>query len=227
MPPSLEAEAVRVFRRYVLEVVEALELCPYAARARLEGQSQEAVIEAKAPRDEDLLAVIDELTARADTQVAFVLLPRLQTPAPAFERRVERLRKAHANARGQTVMAIEAFHPQAELVVSDAARLVPFIRRTPDPTLQLTRLSALCQVRRGRPQGTQFLDLANLDLHADMPPPPAPLHEQIAEKNLVSVVGFGPARVKARLDAILEDRNASYRALDASVTAWPIPEPRV
>src|SRR5262249_32562635 len=43
VPAALSEEAVRVYRRYQIEIVEALNLCPWAERARLEGRVREVV----------------------------------------------------------------------------------------------------------------------------------------------------------------------------------------
>ena len=73
----------------------------------------------------------------------------------------------------------------------DPARLVPFIRRTPDPTLQLVRASLIDALARdGR------------DVSAD-----------IARDNHHTVATRGPAALDALLADIRRDRDAAYARL--------------
>src|SRR5690606_14612975 len=113
---------------------------------------------------------------------------------------------------------LEGFHPHAEADTTNADRLTPFVRRSPDPLVQLTRLSVLEHVRRGTPQGTAFFDPSTMDLHAILAEDEKrPLHDRIAARNLETVLRVGPAEVARRMDAILLDRDASYAAIDPSV----------
>lgn len=211
----LAAEAVRVYRRYAMEIVEGLVFCPYALRAREDERTREVVITSAEPSDAEVLAAVDRLSDEPNVELALILLPRMQIGREDLGRWVECLRKAHAAARGGTVMAIEGFHPHAEADLSTAERLTPFVRRTPDPTLQLTRLDALERVRRGTPSGTAFMDPSSLDLEALMARElKAPLHKQIARKNHETVTKLGVEEVERRIDAILADRDEAYRAID-------------
>jgi hypothetical protein len=222
----LAAEAVRLYRRYAVEIVEGLDFCPYAARARTEGRTLELVVGAATPSDAEVLEAIEQVAERPEIDIGLVLFPRMDIAPARFGPWVETLRKAHVRGRGGcatgrgdgAVLAIEGFHPRAEADVSRAERLTPFVRRTPDPTLQLTRLSALERVRRGTAQGTAFIDLADLDIAALLAStPPRPLHERIADANLATVLGLGVDEVRRRIDDIARDRDASYRAIDAAI----------
>ncbi|MGF1469352.1 MAG: hypothetical protein ACFCGT_24805 [Sandaracinaceae bacterium] len=218
----LVEEARRVYRRYQLEVVEALGLCPYAAPARADERTSERVLTAARPSDPEVLDVIDELAADEGIDVAVVLFPRMEIDPATLARRVEVLRKAHAARRGgTTAMALEAFHPAAEADVSAPERLTPFLRRTPDPTIQATRLATLERVRRAAPHGTAFVDVSAVDLAALLEEEESPsVTDRIATANLRAVQGRGLAEVAALFDAILEDRDRSYAALDLEV---PVP----
>jgi hypothetical protein len=132
---------------------------------------------------------------------------------------VEVMRKAHAATRdGAAVIAIEGFHPEAAADTASPERLTPFVRRTPDLTLQLTRLAALDKVRRGTPQGTAFFDPSRMDLSSFIEDDEKrPLHERIAEMNLETVQRLGVEGVRRRMDDILRDRDEAYARIDASL----------
>lgn len=215
---QLAAEAVRVYRRYATELVEGLGFCPYAERARVEGHTREVVLSAPIPSDDEVLGAIRAIADDPTIEIGLLLFPRLVIGPGQHGRWVEHLRKAHARVRGAAILALEGFHPDAAPDTSSAERLTPFVRRTPDPTVQLTRLSALDRVRRGTPQGTAFFDPAAMDLAAILSEPEArPLHERISARNLETVERLGADDVARRFDDILRDRDASYRAIDPTI----------
>jgi hypothetical protein len=87
------------------------------------------------------IAAGQELLARPETRVAMVVAPELAL-SPA-ELRAER----EQVARRVTTAGVADFHPDAELDLSTPARLVPFVRRSPDPLLQFVPLAILDSVR--------------------------------------------------------------------------------
>lgn len=197
-----------MYRRYAEEFVEALGLCPWATRARREGSTRVEVDFGTAPS-----AATAEQLARLgrepDVLVALVLFPRVRASRKAWEREVSALRERLGSS---ACFALAAFHPDARPHTESAARLVPFIRRTPDPTVQAIRFSALDAVRRREDRGSRFVDPATLDLGALLasePPRPA-LHERVAETNLATLEAHGLGRAAALLDAIHADRQRSY-----------------
>jgi hypothetical protein len=101
----------------------------------------------------------------------------------AWERFAERVRRTHADAP----FLAAAFHPgyRAPDGVLDAARLVPFIRRTPDPTLQLVRASLVDRLR-------------------------GEVSAEVGRANLAIVTARGLASLDALLVDICRDRDASY-----------------
>lgn len=218
----LEEEAVRLYRRYAVEIVEALGFCPYAERARIEGRTREVVIASVSPTDEEVLAAVEAVAEDERIEIGLVLLPRRSIEPLELGRWVERLRKRHAARHGGTpVLALEGFHPVATADLRHPDRLTPFVRRTPDPTIQLTRLAALDRVRRGTVQGTAFFDPSSMDLAALLSSPaPRALHDRIAEKNLEIVQRLGPDAVARAMDEILEDRDASYASIDSTISPW-------
>ncbi len=216
----LVEEAIRLYRRYAVEIVEALSFCPYAERARLDGLTHELVMTGRAPSDEAVLERIEGVTDDERVDIGLLILPRVEVDQTEFGHWVEALRKKHRAHRGATLLAIEGFHPIAAADASSAERLTPFVRRTPDPTLQLTRLSTLQEVRRGTSTGTGFIDPATVDLAELLSRPvKRPLHERIADMNLESVRRIGVEEIERRLHDILRDRDESYRRIDPTIKA--------
>jgi hypothetical protein len=207
-------EAVRLYRRYQMEIVEGCGLCPWAPRARLDGKVRERVLLQRDGQDVSAaVSAIEELVADTDAEIALLIFPRLGLNRTAFERFVAQVQEADARAHplGGIPFVFAAFHPQAEPDTSDAERLVPFLRRTPDPTIQLLRTAAVDGVRAGAPQGTQFIDIRLLDEDSVSPPP---LRQRIARANLTTVTRMGVDRMTALLDAIVRDREETYRRIE-------------
>jgi hypothetical protein len=214
MDAALERECRRVYRRYAIEIVEAFGFCPYAERCRIEGRTREVVLLDRTLDLERALEVVTDLARREDIEVALLLWPRVQVGRLELARFVERLRAAHQRQPGGLVLAMEGFHPDAEPDLRGSERLIPFIRRTPDPTIQLVRHAVLERVRRGTPQGTVFFDPSTTSLETLLEQPaPLPLHERIARANYATILRVGIERIRAISDDILRDRDASYAAL--------------
>ncbi len=194
-PGWLEAEALRLNARYVEEVVIGWNLCPWAARAWRDGQVARRVIFDEALDIAPVLAFIDELGAAPTAAIGLAIfpcllrLPRATVTDVAFGSFAERIRRADRARRppdAPTPFLLAAFHPDArpEADFENAAQLVSFIRRTPDPTLQLVRTTLVDDLARdGR------------DLSAD-----------IARDNFATVAARDPARLGALLDDIRRDR---------------------
>jgi hypothetical protein len=206
-------EAVRLYRRYQLEVVEACGLCPWAARARLDGKVRERVLlQTDGASIGPAVAAIGDFVAEPDIEIGLLVFPRIGLGRSAFDRFVARVQEADAGCHplGQIPFVSAAFHPDAAPDMSGPERLVPFLRRTPDPTIQLLRVAAVERVRMGTPQGTQFVDvrwIAADDAGA------MPLRERIARTNLATVERMGLDRMKAVMDDIIEDRQRAYEGL--------------
>lgn len=204
-------EAVRVYRRYQLEIVEACGLCPWAERARLDGHVRERVILGDPLRE--ALAHIGELAADDDVEIGLLLFPKLTLGRAEFDRFIAKLQDADRDrhALGRIPFMFAAFHPDAAADLTHPERLIPFLRRTPDPTIQLVRAAVVDRMRSRAPRGTQFFDPSLLEA-----PPAAPgpeLREKIAQTNMATVKRMGVGELRAKLDDILRDRDATYRAL--------------
>jgi hypothetical protein len=208
-------EALRIYRRYAVEVIEALNLCPWAERARAEGQVRERVLLQRFPDLDATLDVISELAVDPRVEVGLLIFPRLGRGRIEFDRYVAELqaRDAQRQELGAIPFAMAAFHPEARPDVSDAERLIPFIRRSPDPTVQLVRRTTLERIREKTPQGTQFVDLRQLTSAALVTPAPRPLRQRIAEANRDTIRELGVEEIERRLHDIERDRRASYAGL--------------
>jgi len=220
----LAREAIRVYCRYEAEVVETFTLCPWAERSRREGHTRQLVLDQPLNSDE-LLVAIDILAADASVEVGFLLFPCCTMPRVEFERFVSILRDRDQQ-RG-AVFAAAAFHPDAPADLTDAYRLVPFIRRSPDPTIQLIRRSVLESVRRPSDGGTGYIDPTSItDMVAFFKnPPKPPLHERVAQANLEQVQRVGVAPVEQVLNDIRADRARAYAVVlgedHPAVGMWP------
>ena len=216
MDRELEREALRVYRRYSTEVVEALGICPWAAKARRDGRVRERVIETPVIDVRGTVAAVREIDRDAPADIGLLIFPRLSIDRVGFERFVARVREVYGEGDANVEMALAAFHPDAHADLAGPERLIPFLRRTPDPTIQLVRRSVLASVRRAHGHGTGFLDPRHLDLgrlfEGD---PKIPLHERVAQQNLATVQSMGVERLAAILDDIRRDRDESYARLES------------
>ncbi len=221
-------EAVRVHRRYQTEVVDAYGLCPWAERATLDGKVRERVLlQADEIGLEPTLAAIDEWSRDPSADVAFVIYPRLPSGRQEFHDFAARVRSADASRHdlGCIPFVFAAFHPDAEPDADDPERFIPFLRRTPDPTLQLLRASTLENIRSTASQGTQFVDIAAIEssLAGNGLPP---LRERIARTNLATARRIGIGVLTRRFEDIRHDRDEAYRALIAEEDARSLPAGR-
>jgi hypothetical protein len=210
-------EAVRLHRRYQTEIVEAYRLCPWADRATQDGRVREVVLlQQDAGAMEPSLEAIDAWTLDPTVDVAFAIYPRLALGRHEFHDFAARLRDADTRRHelGCVPFVFAAFHPEADPDTADPERLIPFLRRTPDPTLQFLRASALDGIRTGAAQGTQFLDIASLEAVLAGTAQP-PLRERVARANLATAERCGIGALQRDLDDIRRDRDETYRVLAA------------
>jgi hypothetical protein len=215
---DLEKVTLEAYERYAVEVVERFGFCPWARSARESGAVELRVVFSTDPDDfGDSLQLLEELHRKASTSdVALFIYPLLDLERLGFEDYVRRLRRrAEQGSPRLDAFAMAAFHPSADADLSHPDRLVPFVRKSPDPTLQLVRNSALSGIK-GLTQGTAFLDVSALSvesLRALETAQPKPLRERIAEQNLTTVRDTGPGAVRAVLEDIARSREAAHQAL--------------
>ena len=216
---ALRDEALRVYRRYMLEVVEGFTLCPWAAAARRDGHVAEVVILAESQADpQQSLTILETLQSHLETDIALFIYPDLELDRLGFESfvRTVRERDAARHEVGTIPFAMAAFHPDARPDLHEPERLIPFLRRTPDPTIQVVRCSALERVRGSSQEGTSFFDLADL---GKLPLPqkePVSLRQRIARANLDTALEVGVDTLEALFQDIRRDRDQSYARIRRS-----------
>jgi hypothetical protein len=196
----LRAEALRLNTRYVNEVVLAWDLCPWAAKAFSSGQVRQRVLLAETPAPDDVLPFLDELDADPDVAIGLLIFPRLEIRPPAFDAFAERVRRADHTRRPDAATSppspsflVAAFHPGAPETFTTPPQLVSFVRRTPDPTLQLVRTSVL---KRATGEGPRVSD-------------------DVTRRNFETVGGRGVEALEAVLRDLRRDRDESYARIGA------------
>jgi len=212
---ALEREAKRLFRRYTVEIVEGLDMCPWAETARRRSQVSESVELSALPDPELGAAWARRLGETASVEIGFLIHPRVKLSRKEFVAYVEAVRAAYAKDPGRrgVQMAMVAFHPEPEPDTSTALSLINFIRRCPDPTIQAIRLSTLEELRQRDGTGKRFMPMsAALALPLDAPAK-RPLHEVVTDANQQTVERLGVAHVEAIVEDIHRDRDRAYRAL--------------
>jgi hypothetical protein len=209
-------EVIRIYQRYAREVVERFDFCPWATRARREGAAEPHVLLGDDPNDFSAsLQLIDALAARPQISVGLLVYPRFRLGRLDFEHFVRRLRKADGDRYepGDLPFAMAAFHPHAEPDLSDAERMVPFLRRSPDPTIQLVRCDALSAVRGEPTNGTSLVEVWMLSPAGLAKEEALGVRERIALNNLKTVREVGPSAVETVLADIERDREETYARL--------------
>lgn len=205
------AAVLRVLERYLVEVVEAYDLCPWARAARQGGEVAVEVVWGS-PSDDAWVAAAEALLAREATRVAMVIAPELDA-TPAELRAVRDRVASRIPAAG-----VAEFHPGAALDLTSPARLVPFVRRAPDPLLQLVPLAILDAVRAAPPAAPRATQAQMLGGRAAAPR--LDVAERIAAANHATM-SRAHAEIEARLDAIAADRAASYALVGISGSRRP------
>jgi hypothetical protein len=198
---ALRLQALRLNDRYLREVVIAWNLCPWAERALATGEVRQRVLlqMGDRPAPEAVLPILDELAAQRQVAIGLLIFPRLTLAAPAFDAFAERVRRADHARRPDAATTppspeflLAAFHPLAgSETFATPPQLVSFLRRTPDPTLQLVRTSVL---RRATGEGPGVSD-------------------DVTRRNYQAVTGRGVADLDAVLRDIRRDRDESYARL--------------
>jgi hypothetical protein len=216
---ALRAEALRIHARYSVELVEGLGFCPWARAAREQGQVTTRVLLEQESAPSQVVEQVRALERDARCEIGLLVFPQLVLGRIAFQHFAAEVRARYDAGAGDGRFAIADFHPDAAPKLESPAELVPFIRRSPDPTLQLVRLRAIAQVRLNDEQGTRFVDPSAWSFEHGRPPTP-PLHERLASANLRQVEALGVEHVLALFTAIERDRDTSYARLGLPKPPW-------
>ena len=203
------AEVVRILHRYLTEVVEPLQLCPWAQPARLGDELRIELVWAGADRDEQLGTVMTRLSAQQDLRIALVIAPDSSDDPMVWRRIRERMTTLAPR------LAMAEFHPDAPFSDDNEARIVPLLRRSPDRLLQVVPHDVLASVSRpsSRYSNAELARalLAELATAVTAPAPPMDVRARIARDNFATVKRVGVAELLARYAAIASDRDAAYQ----------------
>lgn len=203
----MEAEVRRILGRYLTEVIERFNLCPWARSARTSGELEIRVLFGT-PSAEEVVKTALEILAVPTMRVGMIVFP--EAPVRGRELRAYRDEILKVAPAG-----IADFHPDANYDALTPARLVSYLRRSPDPMLQLVPLAILDGVRTPTYVADAAAQLAMLD---GTHPPVEDIGDRIAATNHATVTAKRD-EVMAALDAIHEDRARSYPPRPALVEA--------
>jgi hypothetical protein len=147
--------------------------------------------------DDYVLPALLRAAAEVDTlpekqcEVALLLVPGFTDGPAAFLELCAQVRRPLRHFH------CVAFHPELRADISNENRAVQFLRRAPDPTLQLVSIATLERVRGERTGGTVYVgNTATMDFHL-----PPSLSEEIARANLATILEHGPATLEHLLQS--------------------------
>jgi hypothetical protein len=201
------SEVRRLLDRYIVEIVETYDFCPWAKAARTGGEVSVEVLWGT-PSVEQWTAAGKRLLALPTTRVAMVVAPEVAaTPAELRSVRDQVARRIPS-------AGIAEFHPDAALDLASPARLVPYLRRSPDPLLQLVPLELLDRVR-AYPAVVDLMDQAQM-LRGLAEPTRADVADTLADTNHARVTVDASA-IAAVLDDIAADRKRSYARVGIAI----------
>ncbi|HEY0253608.1 MAG TPA: DUF1415 family protein [Kofleriaceae bacterium] len=195
-----DAEARRILDRYLVEIVEHYELCPWAKTSRTGGELYVEFLWGT-PTDAEWAASACRAFAGSKIRVAMLVAPELVITRKDFHETRDRLSRANGT------LGVAEFHPDAPFDAQTPARLVPFLRRSPDPLLQCVPLALLDQVRGPPLTVDRSAQIAMLVKQGGLAAVKPPLAERIARENHARVTKDD---FDQRFDAIAADRRASY-----------------
>jgi hypothetical protein len=200
-------EVIRLLERYLVEVVERYDLCPWARGTRQRGEVAVEVLWGT-PDIATWVGAARHMLAQPNAMVAMVIAPELVVTR-GF------LHAIRNEVAGSILTAgVAEFHPDADLDLASPARLVPFVRRSPDPMLQLVPLATLNAVR-GTPPAVDLVHQAKM-LGGYAAPLRRDAGDRIAAANHTTI-GASVEAVLATLADIAADRERSYAAAGISI----------
>lgn len=188
MPATLDeglvADALARNDRYLREFIEAFAICPYARTCRETGRLHREVILQTEPTAAPLVQRIIELSAQeyADVEVGLLILPSLRMSASDFDRFVRGIQRTYQQQRpaGTSGYFVVAFHPENDLRLDNPDVAVRFMRRSPDPTIQIVRPEAIARICGERDREIMSRNIAEAGLRAVLANDPHKLAELLA-----------------------------------------------
>jgi hypothetical protein len=236
----------RIHDRYLVEVVEALGLCPFARRSRELGRVHRPVfpIAGDEPTAEHVAQrLVAVVTAAPDAEIVLLTfverVPTRFAEASVFDAFVVDVREAYGRHDALRFFMV-GFHPRLGLDADASSRpitkdsLVPVIRRSPDPVIQCVSAEVLEHARaqahavaqeRLRESVAHDPVLRALVERSIAPDPE--LSAEIARNNFAAVgSGAGLDELLRRIDAIARARDRAYAGLDDADAAAAGDDPR-
>lgn len=227
---DLIRETERLCLRYVNEVVLPFQLCPWAAPSLQAGRVQIHVITDIFSPASGYLGAADQVRRalgqqiRPEVELALIVLPRALLSRLEMDDLLRAVRESRrfgdgaaqeeAGRESVPAFALAAFHPGAAPDSSTPERLIPFLRRSPDPMLQAVRSEVLAKIQPGRGAGTAFFDPKTQNLASLARPEPLSLRAQIAAANFERLQGDGLKRLEEVYQSILLDHAETRRRLN-------------
>jgi hypothetical protein len=229
-PPD-EAVIQAIHDRYQREIVEGLNVCPFARRSRELGRVHRPVFvssEAHEPSPSEVARALAELVAaRADAEIVLLTFPvppghRWNRPQE-FDRFLAELRSAwmELTSRAREFYMV-SFHPRLEPPAErplTADSLISLIRRSPDPVIQCVDAGLLDRVRKQAQASARERMIAELEardpalaaLFAGSIAADPELSSDIARHNFDALgSGVGRERLLEALADILAERDRVY-----------------
>ena len=182
-PSDIVAQTLSRNDRYLREFIEALAICPYARSCRETGRLHREVLLHESLDQAAVAARIAELSepAHAEIEVGLLIFPCLRTSAYEFDRfvrGVQRSYQAQMTAQGRSGgYFVVAFHPELDMKLDNADVAVRFMRRSPDPTIQIVRPDAIARICGDRDREILSRNIAESGLRAVLANNPTALAE--------------------------------------------------
>lgn len=136
-------EAEKLHLRFVQEIVEAGDFCPWAKGARLHEKSR-----VKALWIDELLEFLIVLPNDPHQEVLQLVIPDGLAHAMRWREYVTQLERELQKRRRGLPYALAAFHPEHPGRKESLGGAIGLLRRSPLPTIQLVRLDVLDDVRK-------------------------------------------------------------------------------
>lgn len=196
--------ALRRNERYLREFIEDLSICPYARMCREQQRLYRAVFLQTQPTPQSVAEHVLSLEPLSQFEIGLLIFPNFapslqanQTGSPSvgeshqFERFVTEARNHYGKLRrGVPGFFLVAFHPAMPMNLANPDVAVRFMRRSPDPTIQLVRPEVIDSMRNPH---------HNRD----------DLSATIAERGLQAVSSIGPDKIAQRLSEIHRDERST------------------
>jgi len=194
-------------------VVLSFGLCPWAPSALEEGRVSIKPIlglfQGKTGAKAAAGALMSELESTPHhIELVLAPFPELDMTRPEFDEVARELRQLDREKN----FALAAFHPAPVENTTDPARAAMFLRRSPDPMIQVVRSSVLERISPGAGEGTTFVELGSI-LRSLSIPAARSTRERVLEHNFSTLKRERNETFEALFELILADRRQNYARL--------------